>query len=449
MLNDFERRVDEAVGDALELQRAPSFSIAILREGRPVFARAFGSARLDPMVAATPKTVYNIASVSKQFACACILLLTEGGKLTIDDAVAKYFPDVTRAREMTIRDLMSNVSGIPDHYPLSFADPDKFRDTTPEEVIERWGSMPLEFDPGTQWTYSNVNWYLLGKIIEMTSGLPYASYVRDRIFVPLGMADTLYNDPPTFPEGKAFNYTAYCLGPMRRAVPERANWMYAAGGLASTPADLAKWDQALFDGRLLGDRNFAAMTSTYVLKDGKKAGYGFGWFTERRGPYTVVSHDGQIAGFTSHNAIVPRERVAVVVLTNSDAARPNVLAAKLLQLVLPKARPAKTKGISRHPDVSRARETFAAFRDGTVDEASLTSDLRFFLTPERLADAQAGLSEFGEIAAATREAGGTRGGMSFSTIALTNRRGQRARALMRHTDDGKLAEFNVAPSGER
>lgn len=446
MLN-FEAQMDAAVEAEMALQRVPSFSVAIVREGRHLYARAYGDARLEPPVAATTTTAYNIASVSKQFACVAILMLSQQGKLGIDDSVAKYFPRVTRAKELTLRELMANVSGIPDHYPLGFADPDKFRDTTPDEVIERWGSMPLEFDPGTQWTYSNVNWYLLGKIIERTSGMPFEEFLHRRIFEPLDMRDTLYNDPPTFPNGKAFNYTAYCLGPTRRAIPERANWMYAAGAIASTPTDLAKWDRALFEGRLLDDRSFDMMTASYVLKNGKKAGYGFGWFVERRGPHTVVYHDGQIAGFTSHNAIVPRERVAVSVLTNSDAARPNVLAAQLLRLILPKAVQQKLKTRVRHADVTNVKKVIDAFRSGKLDDAMLTAEFRFFLTPERREDARTGLNEFGTIASAAREGGGTRGSMSWSAIALSNAEGRRARALIRHTDDGKLAEFNVFPAG--
>src|SRR5580704_3844080 len=166
---------------------APSVSIAIVEHGQPAYAKAFGKASLDPNRAADARTRYAVGSVSKQFTAAAILLVAEQGKLSLDDKVSKYFPDMTRANEITVRELLSHTSGYEDYAPQDYIIPEWIRSTTPEAVLDEWAKKPLDFDPGTRWQYSNTNYVLAGRIFEKASGQQLMPFLKEKFFDPLGM----------------------------------------------------------------------------------------------------------------------------------------------------------------------------------------------------------------------------------------------------------------------
>ena len=175
----------------LEETGVPSASVAVVQGGKLVYTHAYGKARLatgtTPAVAATPQMRYSIGSISKQFTAAAILLLQEEGKLSLDDAVGKYVPGLTRGNEVTIRQILSHTSGYQDYWPEDYVMTTMLPDVTAQQILDTWGKKPLDFEPGTQWQYSNTNYVIAGRIVEQVTGAPLMDFLTARIFRPLGM----------------------------------------------------------------------------------------------------------------------------------------------------------------------------------------------------------------------------------------------------------------------
>ena len=186
----------------------PSASIAIVKDGRIAYLQAYGLARLSPPMEATPQMQYSVGSISKQFTAAAVLLLAQEGKLTLDDPVSKYLPELTRANEVTIRMLLSHTSGYQDYWPEDYVMTSMMVPTTAQHILDVWAKKPLDFDPGTQWQYSNTNYVIAGRIVEQVSGMPLIDLLEKRIFLPLGMNNVYNSDaaacrPPTPPATSA------------------------------------------------------------------------------------------------------------------------------------------------------------------------------------------------------------------------------------------------------
>ena len=158
--------IDEIAKNALATTGVPSASLAVVVGGKVAYLQAYGNARLEPRLAATPEMQYSVGSISKQFTAAAILLLQEQGKLSLDDHVSKYVPGLTRGDEVTIRQLLSHTSGYQDYWPQDYVMQTMLQPTTAQQILDRWAKIPLDFDPGTKWQYSNTNYVIAGLIVE-------------------------------------------------------------------------------------------------------------------------------------------------------------------------------------------------------------------------------------------------------------------------------------------
>src|SRR5712671_5170034 len=172
-------KIDKVATDTLSKTGVPSASIAIVKDGQIVYTKAYGDARLDPRMPATPQMRYSIGSISKQFTATAILLLQEQRKLSLDDKVAKYIPNLTRANEVTIRQLLSHTSGYQDYWPQDYVMPMMLKPVTAQTILDTWGRKPLDFDPGTKWQYSNTNYVIAGVIIEKVAGMSILQFLRE------------------------------------------------------------------------------------------------------------------------------------------------------------------------------------------------------------------------------------------------------------------------------
>jgi len=287
---DLEKKLDEKISSSLAQAGAPSVSVAVVRDGRLVYAKAFGSADLAAHRAADVNTRYAVGSISKQFTAAALLLLQEQGKLSLDDRVAKYFPDLTRANEITVRELLSHTSGYEDYAPQDYIIPEWTQPTTPQAILDRWAKKPLNFDPGTKWQYSNTNYVLAGQIFEKVSGQPLVAFLREKIFQPLGM-QSASDWPPEIP-ADAVAYTRYAIGPPRATKREATGWYFAAGELAMTPSDLAKWDIAFLEHRILSAVSYDEFTREVKLANGDHTNYALGLSLGQIGPMPEIEHGG-------------------------------------------------------------------------------------------------------------------------------------------------------------
>ena len=233
--------IDSAVARILNAGDVPSASIAIVTDGKLDYARAYGDQRLDGTTATTTAR-YPIASISKQFTAAAILLLVEDGKLSLDDKVSKYLPKLTGADTITIRELLGHTSGIRDYWPQDYSFEEMTKPTTPKAILDHWAKAPLDFAPGSKRQYSNTGYTAAGLIAEIVAREPLHSFEQRRLFRPLGMNVVLA--ATGLSAGDARGTTRYALGPVRPAFGEGAGWAFAAADLAMSPSELAKWNIA-------------------------------------------------------------------------------------------------------------------------------------------------------------------------------------------------------------
>src|SRR6202789_4491938 len=265
---DAKAKIDAAANQILSSPKAPSASIAVVMDGQIAYLQAYGMARLSPPMEATPQMQYSVGSISKQFTSAAILLLAQEGKLTLDDPVSKYLPELTRAKEVTIRMLLSHTSGYQDYWPEDYVMTSMMVPTTAQHILDVWGKRPLDFDPGTQWQYSNTNFVIAGRIVEQVGGTPIIDLLKKRIFMPLGMDNVYDADASKLPATDPTGYERHALGPQRPSPQEGAGWMFAAGELAMPPHDLALWDISLMNRSLLSAASYAQMFKPVLLKNG-------------------------------------------------------------------------------------------------------------------------------------------------------------------------------------
>jgi CubicO group peptidase (beta-lactamase class C family) len=304
-------------------------AILVAREGRPIFDRAFGSADLDWNIANSTATKFRIGSLTKQFTAASILLLEERGKLKIDDPIGHYLPDVPPSwQAITIFELLNHTSGIPNFTDFPDYAATQGLPTSPEQLVARFRDKPLDFAPGSRFSYSNSGYVLLGYLIEKLTGESYARFVRENLFAPLGMKDSGYDFNSEVVPRRAVGYVPGPKGPLvadhiDMSVP------FSAGGLYSTTGDLLRWEEGLFGGKLLAPASLKKMTTP------TQNHYGLGVIiTTSPGGAEVVWHNGGIDGFNSGLAYVPAKRVAVIVLANLNGAAADSLTRELLEVAL-------------------------------------------------------------------------------------------------------------------
>ena len=384
-------RIDSAVTKTLSQSGIPSAEIAVVRNGQIVLNKAYGKA--NEQLAANPSLPYQIASNSKQFTAMAILLLEDEGKLSLDDHVSKYIPGITEGDKITIRQLLSHTSGLEDFWPQDYMFADMTAPTTPQHIVDKWAKKPLDFQPGDQWQYSNTGYVVAGMIVEKVSGEPLMTYLRQKVFQPLGMTSVRDQDDTNTPAFPA-PYTRYALGPVRPQMPSARGWLYAAGELSMTAADLAKWDIARMNRAVLPADDWQAQETEVKLSNGKGTNYGLG-VSVRSTPRRIVSHTGEAVGFLSINTVYPSEKAAVVVLTNSwnTGSAYARIAHDIADIILPPGQ-LRQDPVARAQAV-RARTLFDELRSGTVDRSLLTNNASFYFNSQAIADFRSSLAPLG------------------------------------------------------
>jgi CubicO group peptidase (beta-lactamase class C family) len=386
-----QAKIDKLVTETLEKTKTPSVSIAVVRDGKIVLAKAYGKAS-ETIPVATPNLPYQIASNSKQFTAMAMLLLEDEGKIDLDDKVSKYLPGISGGDKIALRQLLSHTSGLQDYWPQDFSFAAMAKPTTPQGIIDVWAKKPLDYEPGTQWQYSNTGYVVAGQIVEKVAGEPLLSFLQKRIFKPLGMTSVVDMDKavgPRFPQG----YGRAALGPVRVATPAAPGWLYAAGELSMTPTDLAKWDIARMNRALLPADDWAEQEATVKLTDGKDTYYGLGVFNRVGNGRRVISHGGESVGFLSANNVYPDQKAAVVVMTNtwSSPASGQIMRG-LTEIVLP---PVETNPATA-ARTERVRAIYNQLRTGTLDRKLLTANANYYFTPTITGDFQTSLAPLGE-----------------------------------------------------
>jgi CubicO group peptidase (beta-lactamase class C family) len=326
----------------------------LIRDGRVTWQTAFGLADLNTHGSITPDTQFELASVTKQFTAMAIMILSDQGKIGFDDTLDKYCPEFPPyARMIHIRDLLHHVSGLPDYEELmvgtigdnffrSSKGPPAGHEFTSAEVLKTLSRQPkLKFVPGSRFEYSNSGYEVLGQIVERVSGKRYAEFLKEKIFDPLGMRNTLVLDERKHAGSRlALSYRKH-NGRWEDITYSPENYEYGDGGVESTVNDLVKWDQALASGRLIRRATLDLAFTPGRTSNGKviethyfeyPSAYGFGWFVSSSNGATVLEHGGSWAGYRAHIVRVPSRQMTAIILTNSsneDVAR---IAHKMIEI---------------------------------------------------------------------------------------------------------------------
>jgi D-alanyl-D-alanine carboxypeptidase len=404
---------EQKIAGMLAQSGAPSISIAIVEHGKLAYARAFGKASLSPARPADAQTRYAIGSISKQFTSAAILLMAEQGKLSLDDKVSKYFPEFTRANEVTIRELLSHTSGYSDYAPQDYMIPEWTKPTTPDAVLNEWAKKPLDFDPGTRWQYSNTNYVLAGRIFEKASSEQLVDFLHKHIFDPLGIHSAGDCGVDKVPED-AVAYTRYGLGPARPALREGPGWYFAAGELCMTPSDLALWDIAFLHKKILDAHAYEDFTKEVRLSNGDATHYSLGLHLDDMDGIPRISHGGEVSGFLALNSVFPTRDAAVIVLSNQDAIDLiGPVGTMVSKWVLEPESASEGNALAPASEIQQVRGILEGLTKGEVDRSLYTSNMNFYFTDESLGDIKNSIAPLGALKSVTRVRESLRGGMTF------------------------------------
>jgi D-alanyl-D-alanine carboxypeptidase len=434
------RAIDTIVTKALEDKSVPSVSIAIVKGGKLAYSQAYGVARIERAFKAAPQMRYKIGSNTKQFVAAAMLLLAEDGKLSLDDKVARFLPDLTRANEITVRQLLAHTAGYPDYYPLDYLAPFMEKATTVDSILGNWAKRPLSFEPGSRWEYSNTGYAIAGRIIEIASGMSFDTFLRSRITDKLSMRSVVDTSVTPWDEGDPQGYEVTAFGPPRPSRPEGKNWVWAAGNLAMTASDLARWDIALIHNTILTNKSRKALATENLLTGGTGTNYGLGLFV-RMTPEGRLrwDHGGEVSGFRSQNTIFPNDGMAIVVLTNGGGATSDKVTGEIEALLFA---PVADSAAAIASDKIRA--LFVQLQAGHPDRSILSDGLGEHFSEQVVADFAASLKPLGEVQSIVETRSDRRGGFVYRFFRITTASGT-VRVPAYFTPDGKVAQFIVYP----
>jgi CubicO group peptidase (beta-lactamase class C family) len=318
-------------------------SVLVAKDGKVVFSKSYGMADLEWSVPNSPTTRFNIASMTKQFTAASILLLEDRGKLKTDDLVKKYLPDAPASWDkITIYHLLTHTSGIPD-------DAAKYEPGTPDKLV--FNDRPLSFQPGEQWAYTNLGYIVLGYLVERISGQTYEEFVQENIFKPLGMNNSGMFSFVTVIPRRASGYWPGSNGIENADRSFDTRIGFSSGSLYSSTEDLLRWEEGLFGGRVLSTASLRKMTTPF------KSDYSCGLHVNRVNGHLMIEHDGNNIGFNSDMAYYPEDRIAVIVLANLNGTVTGELTKALAAVALGETPPTP----STHKEILLSTEVLARY----------------------------------------------------------------------------------------
>ena len=407
-----------------------------MQGGAITYLQAYGDGRIEAHTPALPSMRYSIGSISKQFTAAAVLLLAEQGKLSLDDSVSRFVPNLTRGNQVTIRELLSHTSGYQDYWPQDYVPPFMLQAITADKILDQWARKPLDFDPGTDWQYSNTNFVIAGLIVEKASGEPLLQFLSEHIFTPLGMKSVMNIDQNRLTETDATGYLRYALGPPRLAPKEGQGWLFAAGELAMPAEDLAKWDISMINQTMLRPTSYAEMEKEVVLKNGLGTRYGLGVDVRQEFGQRAIEHGGEVSGFTADNIVFPDARMAVVVLVNEDSVDASGdIARKIAALLFREADAGKQE--------DQSREIFAALQQEKINRDLFTDNCNSYFSDQALKDFASSLGPLGSPTEFTQTYKQDRGGMTFRLFEVHFPQ-KTVEVWERIMPDGKIEQYQVS-----
>lgn len=371
---EVERRVGAVIDEIATHPEFVGLSVAVARGDELIVDRGYGIADLEWNAPVDASTIFRIGSTTKTFTAAAILRLAEQGKLGLDEPLSRYVPEFdTGGRVVTIRQLLNHTSGIPEYtmqpgffakmLPLNVSD---------AEVLQLVSGKPFEFEPGAGWRYSNTNYYLLGMIIAKASGQPYAAFMQDEFFTPLGLAHTRYGSESEIIPHRAQGYLFdRDKGSHTNDAAISMNGPGAGGALVSSAGDLVRWQIALTSGRAISAASFEQMIASPVQMEQSTARYGLGLMVDRREGQRVITHAGVINGFNSALSWLPDSDLRVAVISNSQP-MPSATVERRIIAALTSDEPPAPRTVPRPGSEAALSKFIAGIVAGTPDYAAMS-----------------------------------------------------------------------------
>ncbi|MFN0245527.1 MAG: serine hydrolase domain-containing protein [Kofleriaceae bacterium] len=424
--------VDAWVASEIATRGAIGASLVVVKDGAVVLAKGYGKTRAGDGVAVTADTPFALGSVSKQFLCTVVYALVDAGRVAMTDRVATWYPTATRASDITLADLGGHTSGYRDYYPLDYIDTRLETPVTPDEVIATYAGMPLDFEPGSRWSYSNTGFQILARVAEKVTGQPYAKLLADTIFTSLGMTTATLEPRAT---DAAVGHASFVLDGAKPSPREANGWLFGAGDIWASANDVAKWNLAIADGKLLAPASHQALRTPRTLANGRGTGYSCGFVVGVSSQEQTLSHGGWVGGFHTSNIIVPRTRSAVVLLTNDQYTDVTDLADTIASLL--------TREVA-YPMLAvdagdAVRELVVQLQSGVLDRTKLGDDANAYFDDARVAAAATRLRDLGPPTVKLSRLG-ERGGMEVSrfTVKFT---AKSVDGWMFRSADGKIRQL--------
>lgn len=380
--------IDDIVAQEMARRKTPGVALAVVHKGRVVKIAGYGLADVENEVPVGPDTVFQIQSITKTFTATAIMMLVEEGRLSLEDPVSKHLEGTPESwKPITLRHLLTHTSGIKDF--INEPTGSLRMEVTEESVFKDTVPRPLNFEPGTRYAYSNTNYHLLVMIVRKLTGRHYGEFLKERVFEPLGMKDTrIYSWSELIPR-RARGYLVRGNALRNGNFIAESVLAYGGGGIVSTAADLARWDVALRDGKVLPKEVLERMWTPAKLKDGKASHYGLGWATGNARGHRFAAHSGaHVTGFQTYHVRYLDDDLSVIVLTNSGSGDPARIAARVagtfVAELAPPPPPATRPIEDRDPKVTELmRAVLAETAAGKLDASKYTPQMRSVLERQR------------------------------------------------------------------
>ena len=446
--------LDHAVTKFMSAAQIPGMQVLVIDNGRVTASRSYGVRDVESKAPVDAHTRFEIGSITKQFTAAAILQLKERGKLRLTDALATYVPGYGAAKHVTIAQLLGQTSGIPNYTDTpAFKALKVTKDgtiTIPQRgdvtrTVALVKNKPLDFAPGTRWEYSNTNYALLGRIVEIASGMPWNAYVRANIFRPAGMDESAFMDDEGTMTDVATGYSTL-KGSLARAGTMNG-WGAAAGAIVSTAGDLSKWDAALIGGKLLSADDLATMLRPGTLPAlGQKSQYGYGWIVDAYDGQSRVWHNGQTLGFHASNQIYPGLSETIIVLANKRSDT-DAVANAVFNALHPALAAAAAKPVAgEDPKITaRVKRVWNSLQSGTLDRSELSDRVNAELTPAVVARSSEQLKGLGAPTAWTYAGSTATGSTTTYKYRVEFATGDTFTVTMSVEAGGKITDFAIDP----
>lgn len=428
----------------------------VVQDGKIVSEQNLGVRNMETKAPVDEHTHFEVGSITKQFTAAAILQLRDAGKLSLDDKLGKYFPQYTRGKDVTLRQMLLQVSGIPDYTDTKgFGNNVKVvngrftiaKPGSPAGVIALIKDKKLDFTPGSKWEYSNSNYYLLGEIVGQVSHMPWSAYIAKNVFAKAGMTESGFMpDEPHFADmATGYTYMKNAWMPTGTFT----GWAEGAGAIVSTARDMAKWDDAFFSGRIVPQADVDLITTPGTLPAMGKAHYGMGWLVDQYDGQPRLWHNGGTLGFNASNQVYLKSHEAVIVLDSGGFA-----ADSAAQMAFDALHPELTAGKDQAAAgedaavTARAKDVWKQILSGNIDRTQFTADANKAFTPDVIVQAKAQLSTFGDPATWVYKGSKTDKGLTAYRYRVTFSSGMALSVVMALDVHNKIAAYYFVPAAD-